>query len=135
MKQQVTPYLIFDRQAKDALSFYKEVFQAEISDLQTYGEADFPTPEEANDLILHAKIKKSELLIMVSDTFPGNPLVFGNNVSLVLECENEAEIQQLYDAMCEKGSSLMELQDTFWGAKYAKVKDQFGVQWDLNFTK
>ncbi|CAH0228224.1 hypothetical protein SRABI96_02609 [Peribacillus sp. Bi96] len=135
MKQQATPYLIFDRQAKDALSFYKEVFQAEVSDLQTYGEADFPTPEEANDLILHAKIQKNELLIMVSDTFPGNPLEFGNNVSLVLECESEAEIQQLYDVMCEKGSSLMELQDTFWGAKYAKVKDQFGVQWDLNFTK
>ncbi|MGG4265553.1 VOC family protein [Peribacillus simplex] len=135
MKNQVTPYLIFDRKAKDALAFYAEVFQAEITDLQTYGESDFPTPEEANDLILHAKVKKGDMLIMVSDTFPGNPLEVGNNVSLVLECESDSEIQHLYDAMCEKGLSLMELQDTFWGAKYGKVKDQFGVQWDLNFTK
>ena len=29
----------------------------------------------------------------------------------------------------------MELQDTFWGAKYAKVQDPFGVMWDLNYTK
>ncbi|MCK1994862.1 VOC family protein [Peribacillus muralis] len=135
MKHQATPYLMFDRQAKEALGFYEEIFQAEITDLQTYGEADFPTPEEANDLIMHAKIKKGDLLIMVSDTFPGSPLEAGNNISLVLECESESEIQHLYEALCAKGSSLMELQDTFWGAKYGKVKDQFGVQWDLNFTK
>ncbi len=29
----------------------------------------------------------------------------------------------------------MELQDTLWGAKYAKVKDAYGVIWDLNHTK
>lgn len=29
----------------------------------------------------------------------------------------------------------MELQDTFWGAKFAKVKDCFGVIWDLNYPK
>jgi PhnB protein len=29
----------------------------------------------------------------------------------------------------------MELQDTFWGAKYAKVKDKYGYTWDLNYQK
>jgi PhnB protein len=29
----------------------------------------------------------------------------------------------------------MELQDTFWGAKYGKVKDRFGISWDLNYQK
>lgn len=127
MKHQVTPYLMFDGQAKEALAFYEDIFQAEIADLQTYGEAD--------DLVLHAKIKKGHLLIMVSDTFPGNPLAAGNNVSLVLECDSEAEIRSLYDSLCAKGSSLRELQDTLLGVKYGKVRNQFGVQWDLNLTK
>lgn len=101
MKHQVTPYLMFDGQAKEALAFYEDIFQAEIADLQTYGEADFPTPEEADDLVLHAKIKKDHLLIMVSDTFPGKPLAAGNNVSLVLECGSEAEIRS-YMIPCVK---------------------------------
>jgi len=75
------------------------------------------------------------MLIMLSDTFPGNPFDAGNNVALVLECESDSEIQHLYEVMCEQGLSLMELQDTFWGAKYGKVKDKFGIHWDLNFTK
>jgi hypothetical protein len=29
----------------------------------------------------------------------------------------------------------MELQDTFWGVKYAKLQDAFGVIWDLNQEK
>ncbi|WP_322619382.1 VOC family protein [Bacillus fonticola] len=56
----------------------------------------------------------------------------GNNISPVLEFDSEYQIQTTYAALSEKGTVLMEIQDTFWGAKYAKVKDIFGVIWDLN---
>ncbi|MEH7120947.1 VOC family protein [Neobacillus vireti] len=135
MRGQATPYFMFGGNAKEALEFYKEIFGGEISNLQTYGEADYPTPPEANDLIIHAQFKKGDLLIMVSDTFPGNTLKIGNNISLALEFESEEEINQIYGALSAKGSVHMELQDTFWGAKYAKVKDPFGIIWDLNYPK
>ncbi|TCP28750.1 PhnB protein [Scopulibacillus darangshiensis] len=135
MKNQATPYLIFDGNARDALEYYKDVFDGEISDVQTYGEADFPTPPEAAEKIIHGRFKKGDFLVMVSDTFPGKPVQFGNNISLALELENEEEIQALYDALSQQGSVHMELQDTFWGAKYAKVQDKFGITWDLNYTK
>ncbi|CAM3393843.1 VOC family protein [Aeromicrobium ponti] len=134
MKNQATPYLMFEGNAKDALEFYREVFQWEVTELQTYGEADFPTPPNADDFIIHAKLEKDNLLIMVSDAFPGQGVTVGNHISLVLEFESEEEIQSIYNAITNKGTVLMELQDTFWGAKYAKVKDPFGVIWDLNYT-
>ncbi|MCL6572358.1 MAG: VOC family protein [Bacillus sp. (in: Bacteria)] len=135
MKGQATPYLMFDGNAKEALEYYIEVFGGEISNLQTYGEADYPTPPEASDRVIHAQFKKDDLFIMVSDTFPGNSVEVGNNISLALEFENEEEIQRVYETLYLKGTVLMELQDTFWGAKYAKVKDPFGVIWDLNQPK
>ncbi|WP_342769229.1 hypothetical protein [Peribacillus asahii] len=70
MKQQATPYLIFNGNARQALELYKEVFQGEVVELQTYGEADFPTPPEADDLIIHAKFRKDSLFLMISDVFP-----------------------------------------------------------------
>lgn len=84
---------------------------------------------------MHAKFKKGNLLLMASDSFPGHEITEGNNLSLVLEPESEEEIQNLYDKLSENGTVLMELQDTFWGAKYAKVKDRFGISWDLNYQK
>jgi len=126
---------MFNGKAKEALEYYRKVFGGEILNLQTYGEADYPTPPEANDRIIHDQFKKDDLFIMVSDAFPGNRVEVGNNISLALEFESQEEIQKVYDALREKGTVHMELQDTFWGAKYAKVKDAFGVIWDLNLQK
>lgn len=133
--KQATPYLMFDGNAREALEFYKEVFEGEILELQTFGEADFPTPKEAGARIIHAKFKKDDLFLMVSDSFPGNSVTVGDNISLTLEFTSEQEIQKTYDRLHSTGTILMELQDTFWGAKYAKVKDSFGVIWDLNYEK
>ncbi|WNB92851.1 VOC family protein [Bacillus sp. NEB1478] len=134
MKQAI-PYLTFNGKAKEALEFYKQIFDGEITDMQTFGEADFPTPPEADDRIMHARFKKGNLLLMTSDGFPGQEVTVGDNISLTLEFDNEQEIENIYDKLSANGSVLMELQDTFWGAKYAKVKDQFGIMWDLNHQK
>ncbi|GIO23222.1 VOC family protein [Oceanobacillus sp. J11TS1] len=135
MKNQATPYLTFNGNAKEALNYYKEVFDGEIISMQTFGEADYPTPPEAENRIIHAQFKKDALSFMVSDTFPNQPVEIGNHISLVLEMESEERIQNVYDALQDESEIFMELQDTFWGAKYAKVRDKFGVIWDLNYTK
>ncbi|KAB2328580.1 VOC family protein [Cytobacillus depressus] len=135
MKGQATPYLYFNGNAREALEYYKEVFEGEISNLQTFGDADYPTPPEADDKIMHAQFRKDDLFLMASDSFTNDSVQIGNHISLALELESEEEIQKVYDRLIKKGNVLMELQDTFWGAKYAKVKDDFGVIWDLNMTK
>jgi PhnB protein len=135
MKGQITPYLSFDGNAKQALEFYKEVLGAEIIGLQTFGEADYPTPPEADHRVMHAKLSKGDISLMFSDTFPGQSVVVGTNITLTLEPESEEEIQSLYDALRKGGKALNELEDTFWGATYARVQDQFGVIWELNYQK
>ncbi|MEI5907883.1 VOC family protein [Bacillus spongiae] len=134
MNSQATPYLTFNGQAKEALQYYKDVFEGEISSIQTFGEADFPTPAEADDLVMHARFMKGEFILMFSDAFLNQPVTTGNNISLALELDSEEEIQKIYSRLSEKGTVLMELQDTFWGAKFAKIKDCFDVIWDLNYT-
>jgi PhnB protein len=135
MKGQLTPYLSFDGNAKQALEFYKEVLGGEIIGLQTFGEADYPTPPEADNRVMHAKLSKGDISLMFSDTFPGQSVVVGTNITLTLEPESDEEIQSLYDALRKGGKALTELEDTFWGAKYARVQDQFGIIWELNYQK
>ncbi|WP_223701380.1 VOC family protein [Sutcliffiella deserti] len=135
MKHQAVPYLSFNGNAREALEFYKEVFKGEIVGIQTFGEADFPTPPEVDNLVMHARFEKGNLTLMASDCFPGQTVEVGSNVSLMLEMESEEQINTLYARLSENGNVLMELQDTFWGAKYGGVQDPFGVKWDLNYTK
>lgn len=135
MKQQITPYLTFNGEAKEALEFYKHVFDAEITRMQTFAEGQFDTPEGMGERILHARLEKGDMLLMFSDTFENKEMLKGNNVSLVLELDNSNDIETYYTRLKEDGDVLMELQDTFWGATYGKVRDKYGLLWDLNYEK
>ncbi|MGJ7913273.1 VOC family protein [Neobacillus sp. LXY-1] len=135
MKGQTTPYFMFNGNAKEALDFYKSVFGGEISELQTYAQAGYQHSPEAADRLIHGRFNSGDLFFMVSDSSPGSTIIAGNNISLVINLESDDEIQKIYDALKENGKVHMELQDTFWGACYAKVVDQYGIAWDLNYQK
>ncbi|WP_251550690.1 VOC family protein [Neobacillus muris] len=134
MKGQAVPYLMFNGNCLEALEFYKTAFGGEISHVQTYEQAGYKIPG-AENLLIHARFQKDDLSIMASDASPGSSIVAGNQISLVLDFESEEEIQSVYDVLSKNGAVQMELQDTFWGAKYGKVKDDYGVIWDLNYQK
>ncbi|MBN8235456.1 VOC family protein [Halobacillus kuroshimensis] len=135
MKHQATPYFTFNGQAEEALNHYKEIFEGEITDRQTFGEADFDTPPEMDDRLMHARFKKGPLFFMVSDSFLDQQVEVGSNISMALEMDSPEEIETIYNRLKDKGTVIMELQDTFWGATFAKVKDSYGITWDLNYTK
>jgi len=133
MKQPL-PYLTFYGNGKEAVAFYEKTFGLENKEMQTYGESDYPSPPEAADFLIHCLLSDGNFSIMLADsTTQGES--GATNVSLMIECESEEEINRLYNALLEGGTAVMELQDTFWGAKYGKVRDPFGYTWDLNFEK
>ena len=72
---------------------------------------------------------------MLADSADKLPENNKNDVTLLIDCESEEEVNRLYNGLREEGTVLMELQDMFWGTKYGKVKDKFGFTWDLNFEK
>lgn len=130
----VTPYLSFYGDGKDAIEYYEKTFGLEIKEIHKYGESDFPSPPEAADYVMHCHLSNGNFSIMLADsTTPGES--GATNISLLIECDSEDEINHFYNALLDGGSAIMELQDTFWGAKYAKVRDKFGYSWDLNFEK
>lgn len=135
MKGPITPYLTFYGQAREAAQFYARVFGMEIVEMNTYGESNFPTPPNADDLIIHGHLKKGPMEFMVADSSENKSLTNHNGISLVVECDSSEEAEQFYKGLSEEGTVLMELQDTFWGAKYGKVRDKYGFVWDLNYVK
>jgi len=130
----VTPYLTFYGDGQDAAAFYEKTFGLENKEMHRYGGSDFPSPPEAADFIMHCHLSNGDFSLMLADSIESGKSG-ASNVSLLIECESEEEIDRLYQALLEGGSIVMELQDTFWGARYGKVKDQFGFTWDLNFEK
>lgn len=135
MKVSAIPYLTFYGEGKEAADFYTNLFGLKILRMQKYSDVDFPSPPEAADYLLHCHLQKGEFQIMLADSVKAQPKDEQHGISLVVQCESEEEAKRLYDDLGEKGEVLMELHDTFWGAKFGKVKDKFGFTWDLNYEK
>jgi len=127
-------YLNFDGNARDAMQFYARCLQGELL-LMPFSEANVDAPPEARDRTMHAKLTKGSCMLMASDIMPGMPFQRGNNFYICLNCESLEETERVFAALGEKGKVTMPLQDTFWGARFGLITDQFDVNWMFNFEK
>jgi PhnB protein len=64
----------------------------------------------------------------------GFQLVSGNNVYISLSPDSQEEADQLFNALAEGGKIEMPLQQTFWGAYFGSLTDQFGIRWMVNYN-
>src|SRR5215472_14663171 len=104
----VTPYLTFDGNCRDAMKFYAKCLDAELH-LMPFSEVPGNFPPQAKDRIMHAKLAKGKAVVMASDTMPGMPFQQGNNFSIALGCDSVQEIEKLFAAFSENGKITMPL--------------------------
>ncbi len=129
----IVTYLNFDGNCREAMQFYAKCLGAELQMTPFSDMPGNPAPQ-AKDRIMHARLTKgSSELLMASDTQPGMPFQQGSNFSVSVQCESVQEIDALFAALSEKGKISMPLQDTFWGARFGMLTDQFGIHWMFNF--
>ena len=128
----LTPYLHFGGNAQEALDFYSAALNAEVLNVQHYGDSPMPCDEDYKDKIMHARLAFGDNLIMISDVFKGKPLTTEGNVDLSLDIEDRNQIDELFNKLAEGGSIMMPLEDTFWGARFGMLKDKFGTHWMFN---
>ena len=129
------PYLIFDGNALKAMKFYKKCFGGKLT-LRTFKDnPEMQVEKKHEKLIMHAALKCENWTIMASDNIPGQKTVEGNNLYTSINCISESEITNLFFKLSEGGKILFPLQDTFWGAKFAQIRDKFGMNWMLNYER
>jgi len=133
---QVVPYLYFNGNADEALKFYVQALEAAPPQVMRYKDQPPPDmPAEFLDKIMHAEMIVEGGMFYVSDAVGPNQVSPGNNVQINLNVDSEVQLRWVYDHLSDGARINMELQDTFWGAKFAMLTDRFGVSWSLNYQK
>jgi PhnB protein len=56
-------------------------------------------------------------------------------VHLSLNFTDPGRIQNVFAAMSDGGTVTAPLEDTFWGATFGMLTDQYGVNWMFNHDK
>ncbi|MCS7459824.1 VOC family protein [Paenibacillus doosanensis] len=131
----VNVYFNFNGNCREAVEFYAEAFGTKPH-IMTFEQAppnpDFPLPEEAKHLVMHARLNIDGSVVMFSDVFPGMPFTAGSNITISIVNKDVDKLKSYYHKLKEGGEVRMELQETFFSKCYGSLKDKFGIEWQLN---
>ncbi len=133
---QLNAYLTFNGNCLEAMCFYRDCFGGELK-VQTIGESPMASgmPEDMKHFILHASLVNPALTLMATDCVGPDGLKRGNSISLCINCATEEEIKMLYQRLSEGGEATQPLVNTFWGALFGGLRDKYGTNWLLNYSK
>jgi PhnB protein len=129
-------YLTFNGNCREAMTFYKDCLGGELM-LQPIKDSPMANklPDNMKDCILHSTLTKERFILMGSDMVGDDGLQKGNSVSLMLDCSTEEELKTYYNNLSTHGEPTHPIENTFWGALFGGLTDQFGHHWLLHFKK
>ncbi|MBL8117861.1 MAG: VOC family protein [Anaerolineae bacterium] len=114
--QKITPFLWFNDNAEDAINFYTSIFKnSRVINLSRYGEG---APVPSGTLMSGTfQIEGQEFMVLNG----GPHFKFNEAISLFVDCESQAEVDELWGKLTEGG----EEGNCGW------LKDKFGVSWQI----
>ncbi len=113
----ITPFLWFDTQAEDAANFYVSLFpDSKILHVSRYG--DFMPGKAGQVMVVDLELMGQHLTFMNG----GPSFKLDEAFSLSVACQDQAEIERLWNALADKPSACG------W------TRDKFGVVWQINYA-
>lgn len=126
-----TPYFLLPGTAREALTFYGDVFGCEAV-LHTFGE--FQRTDGPSDAIAHGYLQGGPVALSAADAAAGETPYRSEGLMLaLLGTASPATLRGWFARLAEGGRVVDELQRRPWGASDGRVIDRFGVEWLIGF--
>jgi predicted 3-demethylubiquinone-9 3-methyltransferase (glyoxalase superfamily) len=120
--QRITPFLWFDTQAEEAVSFYTSVFKnSRIVSVARYGEAGAEVSGRPRGTVMTIAFQLDGQEFVALNGGPH--FKFTEAISLVVNCESQDEVDYFWETLSNGGDE--KAQQCGW------LKDRYGVSWQV----
>jgi PhnB protein len=130
MASKLNPYLQFKDNAREAMTFYQDVFGGDlvINTFDEYG--------GGGEGVMHSQLEAPNgFTLMASDTPEGMPESSpGGNITISLSGDDEGDLRGYWDKLSDGGQVMMPLEKQMWGDEFGMCTDKFGVAWMVNIA-
>lgn len=131
MARSVSPFLMFEGSAEEAVRFYVGLFpDSGITRLEKYG----PGEPGREGTVKRVDFTLAGRGVIAIDSPVKHAFTFTPSVSLFVECNTEAELDAAFGHLSAGGAVLMPPGNYGFSRKFAWVNDRFGVSWQLCLT-
>lgn len=134
----INPHINFNGNAEEAFTFYQSVFGGTFDKIVRFKEMsspEFPIPEKEANKIMHIALPIGKNMLMGNDV----PEILGrvnekeNRSKISISTESKEEADRLYNGLSVGGEIEMPIADSPWGSYFAMFRDQYGIEWMINF--
>lgn len=125
--QKIQVHIWFDKEGKEAAHFYTSVFKN--SRIKSESVLD-NTPSGSVDMVTLDIMGQAFSFISAGPYFKVNP-----SISFLVALSEKEEIDRLWNALSDGGTTLMELGPYPFSEHYGWIQDRYGVSWQLMHAK
>lgn len=124
-----TTFLMFQGRAEEAIRYYQQAFP----ELRVVSMDKFQAGEPGKPgSVKQAQLELAGLSLRCFDSPVTHAFSFTPAISLFIDCDDEAQLDRIYEHLARGGKALMEPANYGFSRKFTWVEDQFGVSWQLN---
>ncbi len=129
-------YLNFNGQCEAAFKFYEKCLEGKIAATFPYEGTPMAkdVPADWQKKLMHATLDIGDQVLMGADAPPGR-YQKPEGFSVAIGLNDVAKSERIFQALSEKGTVQMPIQETFWAARFGMLTDQFGIPWMINCEK
>ena len=118
--------------AEEAINYYVSLFpNSEVINIEKWKQGE-PGGEEG--LIKQAYFMLADQEYMASENRMDHKFSFTPAISIYVNCDNEDELNQLFEKLSEDGQVMMPLDNYGFSKKFGWTADKYGVSWQLNLA-
>ncbi len=129
MKTKVTPFLMFEGKAEEAMSYYISLIpDSRVTDIARYGAGG---PGKEGSVIRADFVLAGQPVICIDSPAP-HAFTFTPSFSMFVDSAAEAELDRLFASLSDGGQVMMPPGDYGFSRRFAWVSDRYGVSWQLN---
>ncbi len=138
----INPYIHFNGNAEEALTFYKSVFGGEFAMLIRFkdmpSDPGNPIIENEANKIMHIALPIGKFsVLMASDvpTFMGQVNENENRSKISISTDSKEEADKLFKGLSAGGKVEVPIADSPWGSYFGMFRDKYGIEWMVDFDQ
>lgn len=132
----LTPYVNWRGQARDAMEFYQSVLGGQL-DVMTFadmGGTATGVPEDEVDWVMHSALTVSDSVVLMGADHPSSVPGEPQTQQVSISGDDAATLRAWWEGLTEGASILAPLEQAPWGDSFGMLRDRYGVDWLVNIA-
>jgi len=136
----INPWINFNGNAEEALTFYKSVFGGEFAKiirLKNLASPEFPVSDiDAEKIMLIALPIGKNNMLLANDvpSFMGKVNENENRSKISVSTESKKEADTIFNGLSAGGQVEVPIGDSAWGTYFGMFRDKYGIEWTVEFS-